>query len=91
MPSVFPKYPKEEFALRGQAMYAELIEPLLRKKDRGRFVAIDLESGEFEIADRRDTAVFALRDRLPEAQIWVERVGFPAAVKFGTWLRGGSK
>jgi hypothetical protein len=72
-------------------MYAELVEPRLRKKDRGRFVAIDLETGDYELADRRDTAVFALRGRLPESQIWVERVGFPAAVKIGTWLRGGTK
>ena len=40
------KYPLEEFARRGDAIYKERIEPLLSLKDRGKFVAIDIETGE---------------------------------------------
>lgn len=50
MDSVKPRYSKEEFAIRGDAIYEKNILPKLTDKDVGKFVAIDIETGAYEIA-----------------------------------------
>jgi hypothetical protein len=46
-----PRYSKEEFARRGDEIYETKVRPHLKKKDKDRFVAIDIETGEWEIGD----------------------------------------
>ena len=89
--SVTRKYEKEEFARRGNALYEEVVRPHLKKKDNGRLVALDIDSGEYEIGDDQLTICHRLRDRVPEAQIWVVRVGSRYVHKFGGRLRLGKK
>ncbi len=83
MDSVKPRYSKEEFARRGDAIYEEDILPKLTAKDVGKFLAIDIETGEYEIAADEMKAGNKLRARLPEAQIWMVRIGYTAARSFG--------
>src|SRR5712691_3583867 len=83
MDSVKPRYSKEEFARRGDAIYEKDILPKLTAKDVGKFLAIDIETGENEIAADEMKAGNKLRRRLPEAQIWMERIGYAAAHSFG--------
>jgi hypothetical protein len=52
--------------------------------DRGKIVAIDIETGAFEIADKSITAVDRLYDRYPDAQPWVIRIGHRAVYRFGS-------
>jgi len=44
------RYSKEEIAKRGNAIYEDKVRPNLKKKDHGKFVAIDIGTGEYEIA-----------------------------------------
>ena len=83
MDSVKRRHSKEEFARRGDAIYEKDILPKLQAKDVGKFLAIDIETGEYEIAADEMKAGDKLRVRLPEAQIWMVRVGYPAARSFG--------
>ena len=83
MESVERRYSKEEFARRGDAIYEKDILPNLAAKDVGKFLAIDIETGEYEIAADEMKAGNKLRARLPEAQIWMVRVGHPATHRFG--------
>ena len=76
MGSVEPRYSKEEFARRGDAIYAKDILPNLTAKDVGKFLALDIETGEYEIAAKEMKAGDKLRARLPEAQIWMVRIGY---------------
>ena len=46
-----PRYSKEEFARRGQAIYEQRVRPQVEEGNIGRIVAIDIETGEFEVAD----------------------------------------
>jgi hypothetical protein len=77
-------YTKEEVAERGDEMYETLVKPKLKKKDKGRIVALDIESGEWAIG--KD--VLAASHRLqakgsnPESTLFV-RVGFRYVYKFG--------
>ena len=83
MGSVKRRYSKEEFARRGDAIYEKDILPKLVPKDAGKFLAIDIETGEYEIAADEMKAGNKLRRRLPEAQIWMVRVGYASARSFG--------
>jgi hypothetical protein len=83
MSGVTPKYTAEEAGRRGDEIYERLIRPGLEESQRGRVVAIDIETGEFSIADTVLAAAEQLRQRLPAAQIWLVRVGFPALHHFG--------
>lgn len=78
-----PRYSKEEFARRGQAVYERDIRPHLQADDEGKFVAIDIETGAYEM-DRDDyTATERLLVRRRHAQIWLLRVGQRAAYRIG--------
>ena len=77
------RYSKEEFARRGDAIYEKEILPKLVAKDVGKFLAIDIETGEYEIAADEMKAGNKLRARFPEAQIWMVRIGYAATHSFG--------
>ncbi len=83
MGSVKPHYSKEEFARRGDAIYEKDILPKLAAKDTGKFLAIDIETGDYEMATDEMKAGDKLRARLPDAQIWMVRIGHTSARKFG--------
>ena len=83
MHSVKRRYGKEEFARRGDAIYEKNILPKLAAKDVGKFLAIDIDSSEYEIAADEMKAGDKLLARLPEAQIWMVRIGYAATHSFG--------
>jgi hypothetical protein len=83
MPTTEPRYSKEEFARRGDAIYEKDILPNLTAKDVGKFLAIDIETGQYEIAADEMKAGNKLRRRLPEAQIWMVRIGYTSTRRFG--------
>src|SRR5258706_13552868 len=51
--------------------------------NEGKAVAIDIDSGEFEVADDALTASDRLVAKRPNAQTWVVRIGHPALHRFG--------
>jgi hypothetical protein len=77
------RYSKEEFAQRGDAIYEKHIRPRLKTEDNGKFVAIDIDSGLYEMSEDELEAGDRLRNRAPEAQIWIVRVGSPYVHRFG--------
>ena len=83
MASTQRRYSKEEFARRGDAIYEKEIRPKLKPGDRGKFVAIDIESGTYEMARDELKAGDKLQARIPDAQIWMVRVGYRAVHRFG--------
>ena len=78
-----PRYSKEEFARRGNEIYETQIRPHLEKQHHGKIVAIDIETGAFEMADTPITATDRLYQRYPDAQPWVIRIGHRALYRFG--------
>lgn len=64
---------------RGSQIYEEKLQAKLEAESNGLFVAIDVETEEYEIGDESAAAADRLWERLPNAQIYVERVGYPAA------------
>jgi hypothetical protein len=78
-----PRHSKEEFALRGDGIYERSVLPVVQEADRGKFVAIDIETGDYEMNSDELAAVDRLRHRVPQAQIWMRRVGSRYLRTFG--------
>jgi hypothetical protein len=78
-----PLYSKEEFAKRGHEIYENRIRSLVAVEHDGKIVAIDIETGEFEIAEESLIAAKQLLARCPDAQIFGMRIGHPAVHRFG--------
>jgi hypothetical protein len=71
------RYPPEELARRGDLLYDREVGPRATPEQIGQVVAIDVDSGDYEIARDTIAAAHRLFDRKPDAQIWFRRVGFP--------------
>ncbi len=82
-----PRYSKEEFARRGDAIYERELPPMLEKGNEGKFVAIDIETGAYEIDADELAASDRLGARVPNAQIWLRRIGSRHARRFGSHPR----
>jgi hypothetical protein len=78
-----PRYSKEEFAQRGDALYESAVRAQVEAGNDGRIVAIDIETGVFEVADDVVTASEQLLERIPDAQTWFIRIGHQAVYHFG--------
>ncbi|MEB3192098.1 MAG: hypothetical protein VKL42_17285 [Snowella sp.] len=78
------RYSKEELARRGQALYESSIQQQVESGNTGKIVAIDIETGAFEVADHILPATNQLFKRYPNAQPWVIRIGHRAVYHFGS-------
>jgi hypothetical protein len=83
MTALQPRYSKEEFARRGTEIYEQQVRPQVENDSQGKIVAIDIESGAFEVAEDTLTASERLLARCPHAQIWCIRIGHPGVHRFG--------
>jgi hypothetical protein len=81
-----PKYAPEEFERRGKDLYARHIAPLATPEQDGQFVAIDIESGSYEISPDDHEAIRRLLERTGDPQIWMARVGRRTAYRIGRRL-----
>lgn len=91
MGSVERRCSKEEFARRGNAIYENDVRPQLKPADEGKFAAIDIETGAFELDRDELKAGNKLRARIPEAQSWMVRVDHRAVHRFGGRVRRESR
>ena len=78
-----PRYSKEEFARQGDRVYETQVRPIVEVANYGRIVAIDIETGDYELADDILSATNALFDRIPNAQPWIVRIGHRTVHCFG--------
>jgi hypothetical protein len=78
-----PRYGKEEFAQRGDYLYETQIKSQLEAENDGKIVAIDLETGDFEVDKSEVVACDRLEARHPDAQIWIVRIGSRHVRRFG--------
>lgn len=78
-----PRYSKEEFARRGDEIYESQVRSQVEEGNHGKIVAIDIETGAFEVDESEVAACNRLEARYPDAQIWIVRVGFRHVRRFG--------
>ena len=78
-----PRYTNEEFSRRGNDLYEKKIRAQVEDGNESKVVAIDIDSGQFEVAEDALTASDRLLAKCPEAQTWFVRIGHRTLHRFG--------
>ena len=79
-----PTRPRDEIARLGKEIYKRDILPQVEADHFGEYVAIDVETGDWAVADGEIAALDRLRALRPEAiDVLMERVGYRALRSFG--------
>jgi hypothetical protein len=86
MPGTEPRRTPEELARMGSEVFDLRVRPMLRPEDNGKFVALDVQTGDYEIDEDDYAAVSRLRAHNPAAEAWLIRIGQPAAYRM-RWER----
>ena len=73
----------DELAGLGEDIFDRQVRPALRPEDHGKFVAIDVGSGEYELDEDDYTAVMRLRTRCPASDVWLMQAGYPTTYRIG--------
>ena len=73
-----PRYSADETVQRAEDFYKQRLYPQVEAEHRGQYIAIDIETGEYEIGTNYHTAAHTLLSRKPDAAIGVLRIGSPA-------------
>ena len=79
-------YSPEEFARRGNELYERDVASRIPVAEKGKIVAIDIDSGAFVVAEDTMRASEELLEQYPDAQIWFVRIGHQAVHRFGPRL-----
>ena len=72
-----------EISALGKMIYRKKIRPLMTEEDIGKYVIVDVYSGEYEIDEWSVEADLRLRERVPDACAYIMRVGFSAGFFLG--------
>ena len=73
----------EETARLGKEIYQRDIRPLVEADHHGKVIAIDVDTGDYAVADTASAAAKRLRAQRPDAGVWLMRVGYPTLRRFG--------
>lgn len=80
-----PTKQQEGFSRKGEEWFERRVRPLAKPGEEEKVVAIDVETGEFEIDDDELVAYRRLAARLPNPQVWYRRMGSRYLYRFGHW------
>jgi hypothetical protein len=72
-----------ELASLGGDIFDRQVRPALRAEDDGKFVASDVDTGDYEIDEDDYAAVARQRSRKPAADVWLMRAGSPTTYRMG--------
>ena len=72
-----------EIANIGEQLYSEQIRNKVEVEHRGKFLVVDIDSGDYEIDERHIRATRRLQQRRPEGVLYGLRIGYSAAYRLG--------
>lgn len=73
----------EVIADRGEELYQKKIRDKVEATHKGKFLAVDIETGDYAVADEDLIATDLLLEKRPNATVYGLRIGFPAAYRIG--------
>jgi hypothetical protein len=79
----YAKYSPEEVESRGEEIYDQQIRQKVEVGNKGKFVVIDIETGEYEIDEDDLQATKRALVKRPEAVLYGVRIGYPTAYNLG--------
>ncbi len=82
-----PRFTGEEIGMRGEALYQAGIRARVEIPENiGKIISIDIETGDYEIADDAITTGRRLQAKHPDAAIYGTRIGYNAVFAIGGTL-----
>ena len=78
-----PRYQKGKIAERGQEIYEREIREQVELDHRGEFLALDVETGEYEIDTVPRAALDRAKAKREQPPLFLIRIGYPAAFRLG--------
>jgi uncharacterized protein (UPF0128 family) len=82
-----PRISGEAITQQGKALYQSQIRTQVEIPENiGKFASINIETGEYVVANDLLLAVRQLQEKQPDAAIWTERIGFNAVYAVGGTL-----
>jgi hypothetical protein len=75
MATIERRYSKDDLARLGEAIYESGLAKILEPTAQGKLVAIDVDSGDYDVDLDELAACDRLLARRPNAQVWLMRVG----------------
>ena len=80
-------YTNEEIARRGEALYEQAIREKVEEGNRGSFLVVDIETGEYEVDKDDMKATERALARRPDPVLYITRIGHVAATRLGSRFR----
>ena len=77
------KYSIDEVCDRGRQIYEEHIKRLVEPLENGKFISIDIESGDYEIDEAELDASARLKRRRPDSVRFLAKIGCQSAYRIG--------
>ena len=81
------KYTLEETVARGKALYEAGIRQQVESGNIGKYLAINVETGEWEMGEDHAETVLRARSEFPKEDLFGMRIGYAAPESFGGALR----
>lgn len=79
----YAKYSPEEVESRGEEIYERQIRAHVEAGNKGKFVVIDIETGEYEVDEDDLRATKRALAKRPDAVLYGLRIGYPTAYTLG--------
>ena len=79
----YANYSREKVESRGGQIYEQQIRPLVEAGNKGKFVVIDVETGEYELDEDDLKATKRALAKRPGAVLYGVRIGYPTAYTLG--------
>lgn len=82
MPQTIAKYTLDQLRELGEDILHRVVEPNATPEQDGLFVAINVDTGEYEIDPKLNAAIDRHLARDPDSYLWLARIGRPSVYKF---------
>ena len=79
----------DQTAERGQKIYDEKLKAILEPSNNGKFVAIEIETGDYFVADTLLEALQRAKEKYPTKVLHTVRIGYEGVFKMGTYALKG--
>jgi hypothetical protein len=74
---------KEEVVELGESIYGQKIKSNVEPQFLGKFLAIDVRTGNYEMGDRILSALQQAQAKLGDQQFYIKRIGYPSVARIG--------
>lgn len=81
------KLTPDEVVDRGEAIYRERLQAHLEPGNIGKFLVIDINTGDYEMGPEYLPLTDAMIEANPSAVLYILKIGYPAAVSMGGRLK----